>query len=291
MAVLNPWLFRSTTNKSEKERKELRLELETILLEKNLPYELKKYIEFSLKRAGASGLKKCKAKVNRYLKNPEVIEECFIVIGGNTFPYRERLKELNFKASKLGSNWINYRQIQEDKFEHWKKAVEDLDSGLIVFKSFDPDSVQDLLEEALKLEKEYQDEVKALESAREVDVTVEVRKWFARKIKEEYNMGFIFFNWKITKVYRATEKAIEADFEMFGGVGISCGRCGRALDNPISKACGIGPICASKMGMPRPTLENSKEILKLLEEKAKEMVKIEKKWIPKSQFKVVKGEL
>lgn len=77
------------------------------------------------------------------------------------------------------------------------------------------------------------------------------------------------------------------DAEFFGGVARACAVCGRVLDNDISRASGIGPICAGKMGLPRPTRENANEILKQLEEKTKNMAPIERKWIPKSQMKII----
>jgi hypothetical protein len=75
--------------------------------------------------------------------------------------------------------------------------------------------------------------------------------------------------------------------KLYGGVARCCGICGRDLDNEISKAAGIGPICATKFGFPRPTIETAAEINKMLEEKFRQAGTIEKKWIPKSQVTIL----
>ena len=114
---------------------------------------------------------------------------------------------------------------------------------------------------------------------------VELKKWYGNILKDELGNDFAFRNVEIKKVYRETQKAILADFKFYGGIMCSCGVCGKTLTDEISKATGIGPVCAKKLGLPRPTLTNVKEVITELNKVVDAMPEVNKKWIPKSQIK------
>ena len=217
---------------------------------------------------------------------------CLIVIAGNTYNHRIVLKELGFRAIKIEGQWLQYRRVLEDKLNHWKKEIESKDSSLVVFKANNYNHWSEiesllkprlaLVKEALELEREINPPTEP--TGIEVSSFIEVKKWYAGIVKDELNLGFMFRNWRVKKIYRETQKAVLVDAEAFGGILTSCGVCGRKLDNKISKATGIGPICAEKIGLERPTMENAKEIVEELEKKVKALKPITKKWIPKSQI-------
>jgi len=283
----NGYLFFKTTEKSREEAKQLTIQLTAMLEEHEFPFELKNHILFALKNAGASGLKKVRAKVNRFLKSPDsTVEDCFLVIGGNTYDYRAKLKEMGFRAECYAGTWINYKQVKEDKCEVWRKEIESTTTGLYTFKTYNPASIIEVLNEAISLDKEEAEHAKKPEvqedlEGEKVNIVAELKPWYARIIKAELENDIIFRNIKITRIYRETDKAMYVDAVFYGGLSSCCGVCGRGLDNDISRACGIGPICAGRMGLARPTRKNAKEILKKLEVLANEMKPISKKWIPK----------
>ena len=70
-----------------------------------------------------------------------------------------------------------------------------------------------------------------------------------------------------------------------------CRNCGRDLTDWISKASGMGPICAKYLGIKRPTTKQEiAEFNKNLKEKIEEMGEFEF-WIPKSHIKNAMGHM
>lgn len=285
--------YKGPKNREEKTR--VKSQVEALLSDnrKKLTLSTVEMVEFMLKNAGVSGLKKARAAINKELKNPVKKNEaahCIIVVAGDTFSHREALKSLGFKAKKLDNTWVNYREVLEDKFNHWKNEIESQVNNALVFKTDNIEKVMPLVKEVIELEREEnatEEKEEFIEDHEMQGQVVECTKWYGKIIQEELKTEVIFRNLKIKKVYKETEKAIQVDAELFGGVARACGVCGRVLDNEISRACGIGPVCAEKIGFPRPTMENAREIVKMLEEKSKEAGELKKKWVPKSQFKNV----
>ena len=187
---------------------------------------------------------------------------------------------MGFKLGKVQGQWVNYAPYNSDLLNTVSAEL----PKLVTFKT---DSLEAVLPQLLEAKKQSYDSQGPSDYEGKV---LEVTKWYGEIVKTEFNLEVIFRNIKVTKVHRETSKAIEADFELFGGIARSCGICGRSLDNEISKASGIGPICAQKFGFPRPTLESAKEIQKMLEEKFKQSGTIERKWIPKSQVTILEVE-
>jgi hypothetical protein len=112
---------------------------------------------------------------------------------------------------------------------------------------------------------------------------ITIKSWLARKLAEERNLKIFFRNLEIVEYHKETARAIETTVKFVSEVATCCHVCGRPLDTDVSRACGIGPICAVNIGLQQPTLDNAKDILKGLDEMAKTMGNI-RLWIPKSQI-------
>lgn len=101
--------------------------------------------------------------------------------------------------------------------------------------------------------------------------TFTVKKWFAKRNDCPMIMeGFID---------EETTKAIKIFARGFVEKSVKCCMCGRTLSNENSRLIGIGPVCASNLGVSYDVdnLEDIERARGLLEEKTYEM------WIPKSQ--------
>ena len=198
-----------------------------------------------------------------------------IIVLGNSYAIKDELKtRFNFKFDPENRIW--WRTCLEDKYWYWEQTIESLSKDIHCCMVKDLTQVSQVKKE---LETLIEKPAHPLEGQ-----IVEVKAWYARAFKQQHNTEFAYRNIKILKVHRETFKALQVDIEFFGGIATSCGCCGRPLDNAISKACGIGPICAVKIGLPRPTLESAKETLEALNKKAHSLGQFHSIWIPKSQI-------
>lgn len=93
-----------------------------------------------------------------------------------------------------------------------------------------------------------------------------------------------FRNLKVEEVSGETARAYQVKVSFSSRAFVCCNVCGRPLDNAISRATGIGPVCADKLGIPRPTLETAEETLKHLDSIAASQGSIGPFWLPKSQM-------
>lgn len=114
---------------------------------------------------------------------------------------------------------------------------------------------------------------------------LELKRGWANKLKNDHQMKYFFRNLEVTQVVKETLFAVLVNVVFSTKVITSCNYCGRDLDCPISKACGIGPVCLKHMGIQRPTLETANETLKVIEEVVKSIGEIGPIWIPKSQLR------
>ena len=94
-------------------------------------------------------------------------------------------------------------------------------------------------------------------------------------------MDFFWRKLIIEEVIDEKEKSLNIKISFSANVGKYCHICGSVLDNEVSRAAGIGPTCAKKVGVQRPNKENTKVILKELEEVAKKLGVIGPVWISK----------
>lgn len=207
-----------------------------------------------------------------------------IVVMGNSWEIKDDLKS-RFKMSFDWDNKIWYRpHVDASTLWWWEDTIKSLSKNVDVAWVVSMGAVAEMK----KIKEIEKASPRTVENAKahELDGSVmEVKAWYARKFKEEHNTGYAFRNLKVLKILKETERAYQMDVEFFGGIASSCGCCGRDLDNAVSKAVGIGPICAEKIGLPRPTLETAKEILEELEKKSKAQGVFNGVWIPKSQVK------
>lgn len=114
---------------------------------------------------------------------------------------------------------------------------------------------------------------------------IEVKAWLARRLQADLSMDFFFRNLEVVEVQNETLKAYQVKVKFVSQIVTNCHICGKELDNDISRATGIGPVCAAKMGLPRPTLETASETLKAIDEKCQAIGSVGPIWIPKSQIK------
>jgi hypothetical protein len=202
------------------------------------------------------------------------------VILGNSIKYKSEIKS-DFGFSFNWDHKVWFKQVPEETYSMLEIILESKFEGCHVYWIANLEYVnmaKEFEKEEFKPKMEYI-------NSNYTNKVLEVSKWYAGVFKENNNTNYAFRNIEVINVYRETEKAIQVDAKFFGGIASSCGACGRELNNDISRATGIGPICAAKMGFPRPTMENAKDIVKKLEEASKAEGTFKGVWIPKSQIK------
>lgn len=112
---------------------------------------------------------------------------------------------------------------------------------------------------------------------------LEIRAWLARSIAAEFNHELAFRNLRITAVHRETAMAWQVSFRYVSKICNNCHLCGKELDTEISRACGVGPTCAKKLGFKRATLADAGKILEAMEAAASSIGELGPRWLPKSQ--------
>lgn len=210
----------------------------------------------------------------------------FIIAYGKTYDLNEKFKQYGFSLKKLDTRWVWYKEILSDKYWYWQQAVEGFGAGISAIFVKSLSDFNQAVEESVKLDRENADPNANVLESHELDGKVfEVKKWYAMKFKDDHNTQYAFRNFRILKVLKETQRAYMVDAEFFSGIASCCGVCGQQLNNDISRATGIGPICAGKIGLPRPTMAAAKEIVAELEKKSKAQGTFKGVWIPKSQIK------
>lgn len=111
-----------------------------------------------------------------------------------------------------------------------------------------------------------------------------VRKWFAQVKAKELKLQYFFRNIIIVEVLAETSKAIQVKLRFNDKVTTVCHLCGLGLDTEVSKATGIGPVCAKRLGFKRVTLNDASAILAKVTDEAKIAGTIGPIWLPKSQI-------
>ncbi len=113
---------------------------------------------------------------------------------------------------------------------------------------------------------------------------ITIRKWFANAKASELGLQMFFRNLIIDSVDAETDKAVLVKVRFNSKVVTCCHICGLNLDNEISKACGIGPVCAKRLGFKRVTMNDAGAILARIEQEAQIAGVIGPIWIPKRQI-------
>lgn len=236
---------------------------------------------------------------------------------GNTRPVKDQLKVLGFKWLPVDKIWVQWLNHDDDSVNKETRELLAKMQGVVCIVSLadpfirtcvDPinpdynatksnyDWKEDLEEDELKLVNSAMNpsgpSVKpreSLENHRFVGKQAELNKYGANSVRESINrvsqrqqIDYLYRNIVIKEVVAETAKAVQIKLEFFGGIGRNCHVCGAELDTEISRACGIGPVCAKNMGLPRPTLANATQVLAMVENLAKNLGEIGPVWIPKS---------
>lgn len=103
----------------------------------------------------------------------------------------------------------------------------------------------------------------------------------ARLKAEELKLDAFFRNLEVIKVEGETAKAIQVVVKFKSDIATSCHICGRGLDCDVSRATGIGPVCAKKLGFVRPTLKDAPKMLEAIDKYAERVGEIGPIWLPK----------
>jgi hypothetical protein len=109
-------------------------------------------------------------------------------------------------------------------------------------------------------------------------VVITVKTWLARERKMSTVME--------GAILRETAKAVQFKGHVAVRETVTCLRCGRELEHPISRLVGYGPICCERLGIDRPDYETmTEEELEVLRGR---LIAVEvEDWFPKSQIKSI----
>jgi len=113
---------------------------------------------------------------------------------------------------------------------------------------------------------------------------IEVKHFIAERISQDAKAPVAFRNFEVVEMLRESAKAIQVRVRMASKIASSCHLCGQPLDTEISRASGVGPVCAEKLGFKRPKLADAADILAKLDKMAQDIGVIGPVWIPKSQI-------
>lgn len=114
--------------------------------------------------------------------------------------------------------------------------------------------------------------------------TIDVTPWFARTLKKELQANITFCRIDVVEVLRATGKAVQIRGHFNTGVAVNCYCCNAVLDTEISRASGIGPVCAKKAGIPRASLHDAPSIIEHMNGIARKMGEFTV-WVPRKCIK------
>ena len=120
---------------------------------------------------------------------------------------------------------------------------------------------------------------------------IEVKAWIARRLQADLGMQYFFRNLNVVEVVSESQKAFQVKVSFVSKIVTSCHICGRELDTDVSRATGIGPVCADRLGIKRPTLATASETLDAIDALCKNLGTIGPVWLPKSQIKQITGVL
>lgn len=235
------------------------------------------------------------------------------VVAGNTFPKKEDLKSLQFRYLPDNKIWVKWTDSDRDSII--KETVDQWDSVSLFVTAHDPfvgtcvdplngdmnvtkcnyDWRNDLTSGArTRLQSLYQKpKKKSITKHAWNGKRAELNKYAARSVQSKVNetldepIEYLYRNIRITEVIKETAKAVMINFEFFGGIARSCHVCGAALDTEVSRSCGIGPVCARRMGLPRPTKDNATIVLAQIEERVGQIGEIGPVWVPKSCIEIM----
>lgn len=235
------------------------------------------------------------------------------VVAGNTYPKKEDLKSMYFRYLPGNKIWVKWASPYDEsikQIELWEnvglfQTIHDPFVGTCVDPlRGDKAITKSTYDWTLDLSESNQQRLKSLYGVKVKSTPkpkvhpwngkqAELNKYAAKSVQEKVNemrsktVDYLYRNIRIVEVVRETAKAVQVKIEFFGGIARSCHVCGSALDTEISRSCGIGPVCARKMGLPRPNANNASIILAQIEEMAGEIGEIGPVWVPKSCIEIL----
>jgi hypothetical protein len=118
----------------------------------------------------------------------------------------------------------------------------------------------------------------------DVNVDIKVRKFIAKKIKEENELEFAPFMITISKVLRETAKAYQVVGKMTTSDVTSCRCCGKDLTDWRSQATGVGPVCSKHLNIPYVKNEADVAVYKKLLKLKIDQIGDLTFWLAKSQI-------
>ena len=117
-----------------------------------------------------------------------------------------------------------------------------------------------------------------------VNVEIKVKRFIAKKIKEDNDLEFAPFLLTVSKVLRETEKAYQVVGQMTTSDVTSCRCCGKDLTDWRSQATGVGPVCSKYLNIPYVKKQEDVAVFKkLLELKIRQIGDLTF-WLAKSQI-------
>ena len=114
---------------------------------------------------------------------------------------------------------------------------------------------------------------------------VEINAFIASQLKRQLNMDVFFRRLEVTESLNETYRAVQVKVKFITKVCADCNMCGIPLETEVSRACGIGPVCAKKLGISRLRVEDAQLVHAMIDEAGKRYGEIGPIWIPKSQIK------
>ena len=102
-------------------------------------------------------------------------------------------------------------------------------------------------------------------------VTIDISAWMAQVLKRDLQTALTFCRLDITELLRVTPKAVQVRGFFSTNIGARCYMCGAILDTEISRASGIGPVCAKHAGIPRAKQADAAATIAHMNELAKTM--------------------
>ena len=232
----------------------------------------------------------------------------------NTYPEKDRLRNCGFNWHKEEKVWVRFTNLDhpylDDEIE---ESFQGTDVRIVtIMADFFMHTTVDLFHKgvARPVQRGWVQEVEARLSEMEkvaagselsgpeddrISVTIVVGSkiqlpaWIAKAIGKELGLTHVFRNLLVTEVLRETPKAYQVRVRFMSEIAKVCHLCGTQLDDPLSQATGIGPVCAKKIGIKRATADKAKEVLNGIREYVESVGEVGPVWISKTRVKILES--
>ena len=118
----------------------------------------------------------------------------------------------------------------------------------------------------------------------DVNVDIKVKRFIAKRIKEENELEFAPFMLTVNKVLRETAKAYQVVGKMTTSDVTSCRCCGKDLTDWRSQATGVGPTCSKHLDIPYVKKQEDVEVYKKMLKLKIDQIGDLTFWLAKSQI-------